>query len=56
MKKILWMLLSCLMVFSLVLASCGDETAEKTTTEDDTEDTVKITESETSVGTDTGDE
>ena len=56
MKKILWVLLSCLMVFSLVLASCGDETAEKTTTEDDTEDTVKITESETSVGTDTGDE
>ena len=56
MKKILWMLLSCLMVFSLVLASCGDETAEKTTTEDDTEDVVKITESETSVGTDTGDE
>jgi peptide/nickel transport system substrate-binding protein len=56
MKKILWILISCLMVLSLVLASCGDETAEKTTTEDDTEDTVKITESETSIGTVPGDE
>ena len=56
MKKILWILISCLMVSSLCLASCGDETAEKTMTEDDTEDVVKITESETSTGTVPGDE
>ena len=50
MKKLLWVLVSCLMVLSLVLASCGDDTTEKTTTQDDTDDVVRITESEESTG------
>jgi ABC-type transport system substrate-binding protein len=44
------------MTISLLLASCGDETTEKKSTEDDTEDVVKITESETSLDTDGIDE
>lgn len=52
MKKIVWILISCIMVLSLVLASCGDDTTEKTTTDDDSDDVVRITESETSLDTD----
>ncbi|UCD08064.1 MAG: ABC transporter substrate-binding protein, partial [Dehalococcoidales bacterium] len=56
MKKIIWLLISCLMVSSLVLASCGDDTNKKTTKDDDTDDVVKITESETTLDTDEDDE
>jgi hypothetical protein len=48
-KKLLWMMISGVMVLTLILASCETETAEKTT-EDDTDDVVRITESETSTG------
>ena len=48
-KKIIWMMISGLMVLTLILASCETETAERTT-EDDTDDVVKITESETTTG------
>lgn len=49
-QKIIWMMISSLMVFILILASCKTETTERTT-EDETEDVVKITESETTTGT-----
>ncbi len=49
-KKIIWMMISGLMVLTLILTSCETKTTEKTT-EDETEDTVKITESETTTGT-----
>ncbi len=49
-KKIIWMLISGLMVFTLILASCETETVDQVE-EDETEDTVKITESETTTGT-----
>ncbi|HEY96012.1 MAG TPA: ABC transporter substrate-binding protein [Dehalococcoidia bacterium] len=48
-KKIIWMMISGLMVLTLILASCETKTTEKTT-EDDTDDVVKITESETTTG------
>ncbi len=51
-KKTLWLFAACLMVFSLVLASCSSQ--DTTTIEtDDTDSEVKITETTTG-GTDTG--
>lgn len=48
-KKIIWMMISSLMAFILILSSCETQTTEKTT-KDETEDVVKITESETTTG------
>ena len=45
-NKILWVVVSCLMVLSLLIVSCEEET-EKTTTVDEGDDKVKITETET---------
>jgi len=49
MKKIIWMMISGLIVLTLILASCETETVDQVE-EDETEDTVKITETETSTG------
>jgi peptide/nickel transport system substrate-binding protein len=48
-KRIIWMLVSFLMVVTLIIASCGTETEEKTIEEDD-EGKVVITESEVHLG------
>lgn len=51
MKKLLWVIICCIMAISLVIASCGngdDGTTATTDTSDD--DTVKITETETPTG------
>ena len=56
MKKLLFTGVSLLMIFSLVLASCDTDTTEKTTIQDDSDDVVKITESEADTGTDMDDE
>jgi len=45
-KKIIWIMISSLMVLTLILTSCETEKEEKTT-EDDTDDVIRITESET---------
>ena len=49
-KKIIWTMISGLMVLTLILASCETKTEERIT-EDDTDDVVKITESETTTET-----
>lgn len=54
MKKIIWILISYLIILSLVTASCGDEATETKSTEDDSDDVVKITESEIKIGTTEG--
>jgi len=55
MKKIIWMMISGLIVLTLILASCETETVDQVE-EDETEDTVKITETETSTGPTGGEE
>jgi peptide/nickel transport system substrate-binding protein len=47
MKKFVWIIISCLMVLSLVLASCGEKTTGGTTTTDEGNDKVVITETTT---------
>ncbi len=47
MKKFVWIIISCLMVLSLVLASCGEKTTDGTTTTDEGDDKVVITETTT---------
>jgi len=44
MRKIIWVLMSCLMVLSLIIASCGSNDVEETTVDDDGNDQVIITE------------
>jgi peptide/nickel transport system substrate-binding protein len=46
-KKIIWLLVSTLMVLSLIMASCTTETPEKEIIEDEGPETVTITETET---------
>lgn len=56
-KKIIWALMSCLMLLSLILASCSSQEPTQTqTTDDDDNDQVVITETETggSTGTNGG--
>ena len=47
MKKALWVFISCLMVLSLVIASCEETTTGGTVSDDGSDDTVKIVKSET---------
>ena len=47
MKKIVWLVLCCLMALTLVISSCDTTTTEKTVEEDEGDDVVKITETET---------
>ena len=49
-RKLVWMMISCLMVLTLILSSCETETVDRIE-EDDTDDVVKITESETTTET-----
>lgn len=51
MKKLVWIIVSGLMVLSLVLASCADKTTDQTSTKDDGDTQVKITDT---TQTDTG--
>ncbi|UCC17792.1 MAG: hypothetical protein JSU58_04375 [Dehalococcoidales bacterium] len=54
-KKAMLALISSLMVLTLILASCETETVEKVE-EDDTDDVVRITETETTTGPTGGEE
>ncbi|UCC16600.1 MAG: hypothetical protein JSU58_09565, partial [Dehalococcoidales bacterium] len=56
MKKMMWILVSCLMVLSLILASCGTTETTGGVEEDEGDDKAIITETETDTGpTDGGD-
>ena len=56
MKKLLWVVISCLMALSLLIASCGESKTDSgaSSVEDDGNDTVVITESETETSTGAG--
>jgi peptide/nickel transport system substrate-binding protein len=54
-KKIIWILVSCLMVLSSILASCGTTETTGDVEEDEGDDKVIITETETDTGTTDGD-
>ena len=49
-KKIIWMMISGLMVFILILASCGTTETTGDVEEDEGDDKVVITETETTTG------
>ncbi|MFC1948346.1 hypothetical protein ACFLXY_10565 [Chloroflexota bacterium] len=52
MKKIVWLVLCCLMALTLLITSCDTTTTEQTVEEDEGDDVVKITESTVDIGTD----